>query len=176
MRANKIKETPSIIDLAKKRLYYTKDGFLIRKTPSNDYLIGPRAGTLRRDGYRRIGIAGIKVLEHRLIYAMHHGEWPSDYIDHINGNREDNRIENLRDVTHSENIRSFNRPRCFATSHFRGVNWHAKQEKWMARITLDSITMFLGLFQCEESAAVAYNTAAIKNGFNIEALNKTKTL
>ena len=70
---------------------------------------GSRAGTaVGSNGYRRIQIAGKTILEHRLAVFYVTGEWPKDWVDHINRNRADNRICNLRDLTPQES--AFNRP------------------------------------------------------------------
>lgn len=67
---------------------------------------GRRAGTKTKKGYRQIATMGFQIQEHRLAWAFHHGDWPADDIDHINGVKDDNRIENLRDVGASINSRN----------------------------------------------------------------------
>lgn len=84
---------------------------------------GDRAGHLRPDGYRVVYVDGRHVLEHRLAMFWMGGMWPEDYVDHTNGDRSDNRAENLRLCTHKENMR------------FRGggVNQNVRGE-WIASI------------------------------------------
>lgn len=70
---------------------------------------GKPAGFIR-NGYKIIGYKGKKESEHRLVFFIHHGYMPKE-IDHINGNRSDNRIENLREATHSQNICNIKKPK-----------------------------------------------------------------
>ena len=65
--------------------------------------MGEPAGTLNSDGYRAININKKIYMEHRLVWFYVTGEWPTNVIDHINRNRADNRLENLRDVSRQEN-------------------------------------------------------------------------
>lgn len=80
-------------------------------------------------------------------------------IDHINGNGLDNRRENLRFATYSEN--GMNRKNnANSSSKYKGVGWHKKNNNWQARITVNGKLKYLGSFQDERGAASAYNTAA----------------
>src|SRR5689334_22074801 len=78
------------------------DGNATRCNRWNGRLAGKEAGNVRGDGYRSIDVGNIKYLAHRLAWALHHGEEPIE-IDHINGDRGDNRYANLREVTRTEN-------------------------------------------------------------------------
>lgn len=81
-------------------------------------------------------------------------------VDHINGDKLDNRKSNLRLATHQLNM--FNRPACVGTSSiYKGVSWHKRKNKWMASARRDGISKFLGYFSNEEDAARAYNAAAV---------------
>jgi hypothetical protein len=66
----------------------------------------PLACRPRKDGYRTVNIMGLNYLAHRVVWSIVHGANPLHVIDHINGNRGDNRPGNLRDVTHAENMRN----------------------------------------------------------------------
>jgi hypothetical protein len=72
--------------------------------------VGQLAGTWS-NGYISINVDGRKIYAHRIVWLLCKGEWPTNYIDHINGNKADNRIENLRDVSASDNIRNTARSR-----------------------------------------------------------------
>ena len=67
--------------------------------------IGAKAGYHNPNGYRAIQISGIACLAHRLAWLYHHGRWPAQALDHLNGIRDDNRIENLEEVSIRENAR-----------------------------------------------------------------------
>lgn len=80
-------------------------------------------------------------------------------IDHVNGNKLDNRRVNLRGVTASQNqMNKGKQPNC--TSRYKGVSWNKAARKWMARITKDGSTRYLGSFESEREAARIYNKAA----------------
>lgn len=99
------------------------------------------------------------VRAHRVIWAMHTGEWPSEFLDHINGDRQDNRISNLREATLAQN--HCNRASMpGSSSRFLGVAWSAANKGWMAQIKSKGVRRYLGTFSDEESAALAYNAAA----------------
>lgn len=91
-------------------------------------------------------------------------------VDHINGNKLDNRKINLRICTRSEN--QYNRKISKNnTSGYKGVSWHEGSNKWYARICLNYKSIFLGAFDSKELAAKAYNSAALKNNPNFAKLN-----
>jgi hypothetical protein len=108
------------------------------------------------DGYMRGAIFDRRMLAHRVVWAMHHGYWPADMIDHINGVKDDNRISNLREATRSENKRNSK-----AEGLFKGVRFEHK--KWRARIFVNNKRVHLGLFESAEDAAKAYDAAALKH-------------
>jgi hypothetical protein len=88
-----------------------------------------------------------------------YGEWPSAFLDHINGVKDDNRIVNLRPADKSQNgcNRSSTRP---SRSQFKGVSWDRKRACWVAKIGLNRKTTYLASFDSEEDAARCYDEAA----------------
>lgn len=115
-----------------------------------------------KKGYRRGSILGRKVMAHRVAWAIYWKEWPTNEIDHINGNRSDNRICNLRAATRFGNCR--NRISCGnASSRYLGVSWNTKMQRWRAQISVNGKNLHLGYFQNECEAALAYDTAAIRH-------------
>ena len=78
-----------------KQLFEYRSGELFWKVKKRRIVAGQKAGSLRKDGYFQVEIEGKKYLLHRLIFLYHNDYFP-DCIDHINGNKSDNRIENLR--------------------------------------------------------------------------------
>ena len=115
-------------------------------------------------GYRQGCIDSGLYLAHRVAYAIYHGEWPTDQIDHINGVKADNRITNLRIVTNQENCRNVSM-RGDNTSGVTGVYWHKNGQKWCARIKIDGKYIHLGLFDTLEEAAAVRKAASEKYGF-----------
>lgn len=112
-------------------------------------------------GYRQGRIFGKAFRAHRVAWAITHGEWPSYEIDHINGDRSDNRINNLREASRMENARNrganINSP-----SGLKGVSWSKSSGKWRARITAGGPENNLGFFDTAEDAHAAYCVAANK--------------
>lgn len=137
-----------------------KDGALYWKNVAHknqNHLIGQKAGFMHSTGYRHITWFGKKHKAHRLIFLLVHGYMPKE-IDHINGDRQDNRIENLREVTRSEN--QFNKAMCSNnTSGFRGVNWHKHSKSWVVRVCTKGKTKILGYFKDLELAGLVADEA-----------------
>lgn len=120
---------------------------------------GSVAGTARKDGYFHIGVYRRNYLSHRLAWMHVHGEYPSSEVDHINRNRGDNRISNLRLVTRSENAQNGS-DRKNNTSGYRGVTFNRANSVWIAQITKDTKCIYLGSFTSAEDAHQAYLSAA----------------
>lgn len=124
------------------RIYFRYDpttGFLYRfgeRTPS---------GRIATNGYRQIFFQGRRYMAHRLAWLYVYGEWPALQIDHINQCRDDNRIENLRQVTNKqngENVRHFSHN----VTGRRGVSWVKRLQEWQADIKHHGKSIYLGRF------------------------------
>ena len=108
-------------------------------------------------GYRMIKISQIRYQAHRLIWVMVTGEWPKHEIDHINGNRLDNRFSNLRDVSTRVNQQNKHKPRSDSTTGVQGVFPYGT--RYLSSIRANGITHKLGVFDTVQEASVAYSTA-----------------
>jgi hypothetical protein len=129
---------------------------------SNRIRVGDVAGSVRPDGYRKICVDGRQYLAHRLAYLYVTGEWPAEYLDHINGNPGDDRWANLRSATGTQNSANKRKQRN-NTSGFKGVLRHAARKKqWQARIGINGHGKCLGYFDTPENAHAAYVAAAVK--------------
>lgn len=144
------------VDLLNHLFEYDKEtGNLIWKIkPSSrghSVKVGDIAGTLKSHGYLCVGINYNSYRAHRLIFLMHKGYLPKT-IDHINGDKLDNRIENLRAATVGQNQHN-RKTNANNTSGYKGVGWNKAQKKWVARITLERKNIHLGYFANVEEAA-----------------------
>lgn len=140
---------------------YHPDGYLIWKVGGGSKKIGKRAGSFdKTTKYHRIWLNNSHHKLHRVIFLYHHGYLPKE-IDHIDGNPSNNKIENLRACTKSQN--NFNRslsPK--STSGFKGVCWRKDCNKWQAYINVNSKRISLGMFKNIEDAAEAYKKASLE--------------
>ena len=102
---------------------------------------------------------------HRVCWLLHTGRWPEKNIDHINGNRADNRIENLRDVTRSQNQRNQTR-RATNKSGFGGVFWDNRSQRWHAKIKIGGKDKYLGSFIDKDEAIAVRIKANQENGYS----------
>jgi HNH endonuclease/AP2 domain len=119
-----------------------------------------RPGYLGRDGYPSIRILNRLYLAHRLAFLYMMGRWPRHELDHIDGDRANNRWGNLREATRTQNMKNTGL-RATNTSGFRGVSFSQKYNRWEARMRLgDSKQVFLGYFATPDDASKAYEAAA----------------
>ena len=125
---------------------------------NNAVRVGQVIGTKHNKGYKFFRLNRTFYFNHRVVWYLAYGEWPQGEIDHINGDKSDNRLKNLRDVTHQQNM--LNKASQQATSKFKGVHWHKKNKKWRATLWNGTSKLHLGMFNCEKEAALAYDQAA----------------
>ena len=144
-----------------KELFEYRDGELYRKVAnSNRVKIGDKVGTVNNLGYLCTQINGKIYKNHRLIFLMFKGYLPK-YIDHINGIKTDNRIENLRECTSSQN--NLNRKqRSNNTSGVKGVMWHKRDKKWEVRMQINGKYKYFGRYHDIEVAKFIADTTRHK--------------
>jgi hypothetical protein len=103
---------------------------------------------------------------HRIIWAIHTGAWPKGEIDHINGIPADNRFENLRDVSHKQNLKN-QAMRKNNTSGELGVRFYRPRHAWTASIGVNGKAIHLGYFGTKEKAVEARLMANAQHGFHL---------
>jgi hypothetical protein len=134
-------------------LYEYRDGELYCKSPRRNLKVGDKVGSPDGKGYIFTRIDGTSFFIHRLIFMMHHGYLP-EIVDHIDGNKLNNRIENLRASDHITNqwnagISKRN------TSGVKGVGWVKSRNRWEARILVNKKKFHIGYFKTIEEAKQA---------------------
>lgn len=139
------------VDQVRERLKYNPETGLF--TWLSGPFVGKVAGTSDRFGYTRVWTMGRNHSAHRLAWLYVYGTHPKGEIDHINGIRNDNRIENLREVTRSTNLTN----RSFGASGAKGV--YRQGQKWRAQIRVNGVTKHIGTFATKEDAHQAYLAA-----------------
>jgi hypothetical protein len=141
-------------------LFIYKDGLLYKKPKSNrcrsDIIIGRNNG----NGYLRTAINYKSYYIHRLIFVMFYGYFPKQ-IDHIDGNRSNNRIENLREANNAQN--NWNKTTTKAnTSGRKNVYWHSAAKKWAVEIKVNTVKKYIGIFDDLELADLVAQEARNK--------------
>lgn len=137
-------------------IYDMETGIFTRAISRNSkHKAGDVAGKVETTGYVRIKIDGKLYAAHRLAWLFVTGKFPNNQIDHINGNRKDNRFNNLREATNQQN--AFNKvvPKN-NTSGLKGVSWHKLTGKWQACYRVNNQRKHIGIFERKEDAEAAY--------------------
>lgn len=135
--------------------------FTHRLRKPNGVKPGDRAGSLNREGYVVISVGGKRMKAHRLAWLLVTGRWPAGEIDHKNGDRADNRFDNLRDVPSSINQQNRHGLARNNTFGFRGVTRTGTRTKpWRAQIKVPGgAVTYLGCFETREAASAAHEKA-----------------
>jgi hypothetical protein len=113
-----------------------------------------KVGRVATKGYIQISVAGYRYMAHRLAWLYVHGDWPQGQIDHINQNKTDNRIENLRVVSNKQNQENVTMW-AHNKSGRRGVRWSQCIGKWIAEIIQHKKKIHLGAFETIIDAVAA---------------------
>jgi hypothetical protein len=140
--------------------YDRETGALVRKFKGGH--VRPAGAKKSHTGYTKIGFNGREYPAHRLIWWLVYGELPIAFVDHVNGDKSDNRLCNLRLATDAQNKRNVGK-RAHNTSGFKGVTWDKINRRWLAHATLNGIGINLGRHSTKESAAEAYRNFAREN-------------
>lgn len=151
-----------MIDFLKSNYRY-ENGDLYRTTNRGGEKIGKIAGwitTCNGRKYKKMSVNRKTVYVHHAIFLMHHGFLPK-YIDHIDCNSLNNKIENLRAATQSQNMGN-SKMSSKNTSGYKGVTWRKDTQKWLAQIMVNNKHISLGSYTSKEEAALAYKNGAEK--------------
>jgi len=149
----------------KKQLHYNEETGIFTRLISNHHSvkIGDKAGSLDHD-YWKIVVNKKQYYAHRLAWLYVYGEWsnfPESVIDHIDGNKQNNKIINLRKITHQENILN-QKKRINNTSGVKGISWHKRSKNWQARVMINGASKYLGGFDNLEFAELVVMEARRK--------------
>lgn len=141
--------------------YDALTGVFTRRVDRSNRKAGETAGSLHPDGYLQVAIDGRRYLCHRLAWLYEKCVWPEHEIDHINGDRADNRIANLRDVTKAVNQQNLkDAPRGKNSDAPLGVTKYSRRAGvWRAQICVDGKQFHIGYFLSQEAAHAAYINA-----------------
>ena len=126
--------------------YQPETGLFFWKKGIQGIIKGSKAGHLSKDGYVDIRIKKRLYPAHRLAWLMMTGNWPDNFIDHINRIKSDNRFVNLREATKAENAQNTDLP-SNNTSGYKGVVWHKPNKNWCAQIFINKKHIHLGSFE-----------------------------
>jgi hypothetical protein len=132
------------------RFEYRNGELFYKISPLPKIKVGSKAGGVNAEGYVRISVDGKKLSAHRIVFMMQHGYLPTE-IDHINGNRTDNRIENLRAVNRTQNrynIVGYKNN----TSGVKGVVKNKNLDKWEVSLNVNGKRKYIGVFKDFELA------------------------
>jgi hypothetical protein len=127
----------------------------------NTRFAGKVTGHPHVDGFIFIKIFDMTFMAHRIAWLHYYGSAPTNLIDHINGDRSDNRIANLREATVQQNNCNKGIP-SNSTSGIKGVSWNKARGKWTAQIGFNGTHKYLGIFSDKEDAAQAYRAACLE--------------
>lgn len=142
--------------------YNEHTGVFTWKAPRRGVMVGARAGTIGKDEYRIIHLDGKNYPAARLAFLYMKGYFPPNDVDHKNRRRWDDRWNNLREATRSQNMMN-GTLRIDNKSGHRGVNWHKGAAKWRAFIRVNNITLHLGLYKNIDDAIAARIAAEAKH-------------
>jgi len=153
----KITDTPSIERLRELFAYEPDTGVITRLVAAGRSRSMSTVGAICDTGYLVVKVDGKKLKAHRLAWALYHGSWPKNHIDHINGVKTDNRLSNLRDVTVAQNLQNQRRPQVSNKScEFLGVSLDKRKNLWVAQIQVNRKGIYIGRFKTAEEAHAAY--------------------
>lgn len=140
-------------------IYDGESGELRWRSSKGAAKAGNVAGTKHRRGYVNICLYGKRYGAHRVVWLHVNGEWPKHEIDHVNGDKGDNRIENLRDITHTENTQNIRAAHGRNSCGVLGVTRRKTDGRYVASICVERRSRILGTFDDAQEAHAVYLAA-----------------
>lgn len=144
-----------------KELFEYKNGNLYWKISLNKKIIvGSKAGSIGKLGYLSVQINKKKYKTHRLVFLYHYGYLPKE-IDHIDNDKTNNNVDNLRQASRSDNMKNMG----FHSknkSGFKGVNWHKASNRWTVQLMVENKKKYFGIYQDLELADLVAQEARNK--------------
>ncbi len=140
--------------------YIPKTGTFLQKKKRPRIKVGSIAGCVTPKGYRYIQLGSRKYAAHRLVWFIEKGNFPSMFIDHIDGNKLNNKITNLREVTNKQNTENRKAQKNSKTG-VKGVSFNSKLKKYVAQIQHNGKNHYLGVFDSVEDAEHRYKAEAL---------------
>ncbi len=142
-------------------IYDPDTGIFTARVALHKRPLGSVVGTVSPSGYTNIYLGERFYRAHRLAFLWAHGRWPAELIDHINGQRSDNRLSNLREATRSQNLLNQG-PRRSNRNGLKGVTFCASAFKWIVTVRVNGRNKYVGRYNSPDEAHEAYKAAALK--------------
>ena len=141
--------------------YSTETGLFTWKINAGRCIKGRATSYITHNGYKKIKVDKKSYVAHRLAWLYVYNKFPNGDIDHIDGDRLNNKISNLREASRSQNLQN-KKMQSNNSSGYIGVSYDKKRNKWDARISVFGKQICLGLFITAEEASRAYEEKALE--------------
>ena len=139
--------------------YDASTGNLYQRKKRPKIQVGALAGGLNRKGYRYIQLDGRKYPAHHIVWVIETGIFPKKQIDHIDGNKLNNKFSNLREVTNKQNTENRGKQRNNKTG-YKGVSFNNRLKKYVAQIQHNNQPIYIGIYATAYDAHLAYEAKA----------------
>ena len=133
-------------------IYDPNTGLFTRRVNASKAKAGTVMNHSRKDGYQTISLFGEKQLAHRMAWLYVHGTYPTNDLDHIDGNPTNNSFSNLREATRTENLQNMRHPRKNRSSPVNGVKWSKKRGKYCVQVVVDRKSYWGGYHESLDDA------------------------
>lgn len=149
--SQKLLSPAELVDLFR---YEEDSGLLIWIKPKGRVKVGSACKSLKANGYLQVEVSGRNYLVHRIIWALKTGSWPDKHIDHVDGNRSNNRWTNLRDVSQGVNMQNLKRAKSQNKLGLLGVIFH--RNRYRAVLQANGKVVHRSYHSTAEEAHIAY--------------------